>query len=103
MGGGDLKLFCAAGAIAGARLGLELQLASYLVVSLLALAMLARGGQILAVLRRSLRLLAGALSSVRVGAGTAVQDAELTQMRMGPAILLASLWVTGSALLGGPG
>jgi len=56
MGGGDVKLFAALGALAGPTLGLELQLLAYNVLVVFALVMLARSGQLKAVLQRTSRM-----------------------------------------------
>ncbi len=79
IGGGDVKLFAALGALCGASLGLELQLASYAIAAVVGLAAAARNGLLAPLLSRALRLLwpkrpsslasttGPALSSVRLG------------------------------------
>jgi prepilin peptidase CpaA len=59
MGGGDVKLFAAAGALVGVRAALELQLVSYALAAFGASAWLAYRGQLWAVWRRALSLLLG--------------------------------------------
>jgi len=56
MGGGDVKLLCGLGALAGPLAGLELQLLAYTVLVVFALTVLALRGELFAVLRRSWRL-----------------------------------------------
>jgi prepilin peptidase CpaA len=58
IGGGDVKLFAAAGALVGAHAGLELQVVTYVLAALGAMAWLAYRGQLRAVLRRALARLA---------------------------------------------
>jgi prepilin peptidase CpaA len=56
MGGGDVKLLCGIGALAGPLAGLELQLLAYNLLVVFALTVLALRGELLAVLRRTWRL-----------------------------------------------
>jgi prepilin peptidase CpaA len=98
IGGGDVKLLAAAGALAGMRVGLELQLASYLLCSVYALLLLAWRGSLLATLRRSL-VLAGAAISPRLRARLPASD-EMMQVRLGPAVFAASFVTVACARLG---
>ncbi len=77
IGGGDVKLFAAIGAIGGVELGLQAQLLSYALCALGACCVLAYRGRLLATLGRSLLLLLPrarrrpppeALTPVRLGA-----------------------------------
>lgn len=89
MGGGDVKLFAAIGAIAGAGLGLEIQLTSYAMVALYALCLLAHRGQLLATLGRSLALL---LAPFRPKTKRALPPPEaMISLRLGPAIFAATV------------
>jgi prepilin peptidase CpaA len=63
MGGGDVKLLCGLGALAGPLAGLELQLLAYNVLIVFALTVLALRGGLVAVLRRSWRLIRRATPS----------------------------------------
>lgn len=83
MGGGDVKLLGAIGALAGPTLGLELQLLAYNVLVGFALAALARRGQLRAVLRRALRLV--------TGRPRAHDPAALTAFRLGVPIFVATV------------
>lgn len=57
MGGGDVKLLCGIGALAGPLAGIEVQLLAYNVLVAFALTVLALRGELTAVLRRTWRLL----------------------------------------------
>lgn len=76
MGGGDVKLFAALGALCGASLGLELQLSSYALAAVIGLAAAARRGRL----------------------GTA----RATQVRLGAPIFCAALALGARAALGVP-
>mgnify|MGYP001618612898 CR=1 FL=1 len=91
MGGGDVKLFAAIGAVAGAGLGLEIQITSYAMIALYALCTLAHRGQMLATLGRSLALL---LAPFRPKAKRALPPPEaMLSLRLGPAIFAATVSV----------
>jgi len=98
IGGGDVKLLAAAGALAGTRVGLELQLTSYLLCSVFALLVLAGRGALLATLRRSL-VLVGAAILPRLRARLPAGD-QMMQVRLGPALFAASLVTIARARLG---
>lgn len=88
IGGGDIKLFAAIGALLGASQGLEVELSSFLLLGAFALFRLAFIGQLGRTIVRSLRVTAGLF--VRQWRNNAsAQDAAMTSMRMGPAILMA--------------
>lgn len=85
IGGGDLKLFAALGALLGPTQGLEAELSSFVLLGVFALFRLAFQGQLLATLAGSLRVLGGALVP-RFRGTLAVESTLLHEMRMGPAI-----------------
>ncbi len=84
MGGGDVKLLAAVGAVAGARLGLEIQLTSYMIATLIALCTLAHRGHLLTTVARAPRAVAGAASASGV------------EIRLGLPVLLAVVAILGS-------
>ena len=89
IGGGDVKLFAAIGAVAGMSVGIEIQLASYGMATLYALCVLAHRGHLLATLGRSLALL---LAPLTPKAKRAVPPPEsMMSLRLGPAIFAATL------------
>jgi prepilin peptidase CpaA len=91
IGGGDVKLFAALGALLGTSAGLELQLLSFLLLAVFAVVRLAFLGRLLGVLGNCLRLLLGPALPARWRRPVAPE--ALTEMRMGPAILAAALSV----------
>jgi prepilin peptidase CpaA len=91
IGGGDIKLFAAAGALLGPGLGLELELSSFVILAMFALVQLTYRGLLVKTLWGSLRLAAGPLLPARMR--TEASSETLTEMRMGPAILLAAIVV----------
>ena len=98
MGGGDLKLFAAFGGLLGPGLGLEVQLASMLVLALYALGVLAFRGKLLRTLSNTLLI---AVNLVRPQAKRrAVEPELLTSMRMGAAILTALVLVVAQRHVG---
>lgn len=91
MGGGDVKLFAAAGALIGAHAGLELQVVTYVLAALAAIVRLAYLRQLGVVLRRAFALLA---RCVRPWKPPAVREVEPTfDVRLGVAAFAASLTV----------
>lgn len=95
IGGGDVKLFAALGALLGPLKGLEVELGAFIVLACIALVRLAYAGKLLAVLRNASLLLVGPLLPARWRRSPAPE--ALTEMRMGPAIAiacLAALYVT---------
>ncbi len=89
IGGGDVKLFAAIGAIAGTDLGLQIQLASYALLAFCGLCVLAYRRQMLATLGRALSLLTAPLRT-RTKRGLPPPEA-LISMRLGPAIFGAAV------------
>ena len=86
MGGGDVKLLVAIGVLAGPLIGLEVQLIAYNVLVAFAVVVLARRGQLVAVLRRSLDLL------IRRGEARATSEPEaLENFRLGAPIFVAAV------------
>jgi prepilin peptidase CpaA len=87
IGGGDVKLFGALGAIVGPMTGLEMELGSLGLLLAGAIVKMAFQGQLGALLRSTLRLLlAPVLKRARETAPLA-----LTEMRLGPAVALSVL------------
>lgn len=92
-GGGDVKLLAALGAIGGARLGLEIQMTSFTLATLWALGGLAWRRQLWPTLGRSLLLLVRPVLPASMRAGASADPATMTTVRLGPAVLLASVTV----------
>lgn len=95
IGGGDVKLFAALGALLGPLAGLEVQLASLLVLSACALLMLAWRGELLAWWRHTARfafhwLSARASAAQRGAAPHSPAVDPLLAMRLGPAVCFAT-------------
>jgi prepilin peptidase CpaA len=101
MGGGDVKLFAALGAVAGPGLGLEIQLLSMSAAFFWGLCIMAYRGRLLETLRNVGRVLIG-LFWPRARAARAADAPELTSMRIGAAIFAGALLAVGNrVLLGG--
>lgn len=88
MGGGDVKLFAAMGALLPVMTALEAQYAAYICVAALALLQLALRGQLLTTLCSTGRLAARAL-----GRKCDADEAPPHTMRMGPGIFVATAGV----------
>lgn len=88
IGGGDVKLFGALGSLLGPMPGLEIELGALLLLLVFALVRLAFAGRIWRTVVGSVRLVVAPLSKTRINAPT---GAELTSMRLGPAIAAAAL------------
>jgi prepilin peptidase CpaA len=84
MGGGDVKLLCGLGTLAGPLAGLELQLLAYNVLVVFALTVLALRGELLAVLRRTWRLIR------RAPASAGSTEAAHADFRLGVPIFVAT-------------
>jgi prepilin peptidase CpaA len=99
IGGGDVKLFAALGALLGPSVGLQLELLSFALLTIFALVRLAFLGRLFGVLLNVLRLLARPVlpKSWR----TPVAPEALTEMRLGPAIAAATLTVALSTFVAG--
>lgn len=86
IGGGDVKLFAALGALCGPVMGLELELSAFVTLALFAIVRLAFKGRLLRMLANVFRLLAQPFLPAKHRRPI---DAEaLTEMRMGPAIFV---------------
>ncbi|MGE5786855.1 MAG: prepilin peptidase [Myxococcales bacterium] len=94
IGGGDLKLFGALGALLGPMHGLEVELSSFLLLGVFAFFRLAYLGQLSRALLTSLQLVAGPLVPA-LKRRVATNGLVMTEMRMGPAIAVAILTVLG--------
>lgn len=89
LGGGDLKLFVALGAILGPLLGLEVQMLSFVVGALVVPFRLAWEGRLFATLRRSATLVTNVF--VRRENAQPVDEAAMTWFRLGPAIFVGTV------------
>lgn len=91
IGGGDIKLFAALGAILGPSSGLEVEFSAFLLVGIYALFRLAYQGRLWGTLVTTLRVVAGVLvPSLRARADN---NLVMTEMCMGPAIAVAVVTV----------
>jgi prepilin peptidase CpaA len=100
MGGGDLKLYAAIGALCQPMLGIEAQMYSLVIAAIVAPARLAYEGKLFRVLGRSLTLLVNPLRPAVRRHEVPVE--ALTWFRLGPAIFggtLVTLVIHGFALL----
>jgi prepilin peptidase CpaA len=91
IGGGDVKLFAALGALRGPTAGLEIELSACILLGVFALVRLAFAGRLLRVLANAARLLTNPVLPKRWR--RPIEAEALTEMRMGPAILAAVLYV----------
>ena len=91
IGGGDVKLAAAIGALAGTMQGLEIEFAALLALALLAVVRLAYIGKLVRVLSNVLSLLTNPLRPK--AHRRAIAPENLTEMRMGPGIALGVLMV----------
>jgi prepilin peptidase CpaA len=96
LGGGDLKLLLAVGALLGPMLGLQVQLYAFLIALIIAPAQLAYRGKLLTTLKNagSLAINPFRRASRRVG----LPPAALSEFRFGPAIFLAAAVSTATTL-----
>lgn len=95
IGGGDVKLFAAFGALLGPMKGLEIEFGAFVVLAGFALVRLAYAGQLLRVLINTAFLLVNPL--LPSGSRRLTIRESLTEIRMGPAIAVAccsALYVT---------
>ena len=87
IGGGDVKLFAALGALLGPTRGLEVQLTAFGLLAIFAFIVLAYRGQLLKLLRNTLQLAINPfLPRTR---RLPIEATGLTEIRMGPSIALA--------------
>jgi prepilin peptidase CpaA len=91
IGGGDLKLFGALGALGGPLVGIEIELGSFVVVCVCALTVLAFRGRLFAVLSNALHLAMNPVLPRRLRRTIAPE--ALTTVRMGPCIALTTIAV----------
>jgi prepilin peptidase CpaA len=87
IGGGDVKLFAALGALLGPTLGLETQFGAFLLLALFAMIQLSYRGQLWSVLMNTVGLLCNPLLPTRRRRN--VKPESLTAMRLGPAIAVS--------------
>jgi prepilin peptidase CpaA len=92
IGGGDIKLFAALGALLGPSQGLEVELSSFVLIGAYALFRLAFQGKLLKMLAGSLRAMLG-LFVPKMRARQDENSGSMTTMRMGPAIFFAVVTV----------
>ena len=88
MGGGDVKVFAAIGAITGIRLGVEIQLFSFMVAAVYALGVLAWQGMLIRTLLNALWIPANLVLPRRYT--REVRPELMATVRMGGAILTAT-------------
>jgi prepilin peptidase CpaA len=89
IGGGDVKLFAALGALLGPTLGLETEFGAFVLLAVFALIQLAFRGALLRVLGNAARLLVNPLVPRKWR--RTIEPESMTQMRMGPAIACSVL------------
>jgi prepilin peptidase CpaA len=89
MGGGDLKLFAAIGALCQPMIGIEAEMYGFVVAALVAPAQLAYRGRLFGVLKNSVALAINPLRSK--DAKRAVPAEMMTWFRLGPAIFAGVL------------
>jgi prepilin peptidase CpaA len=94
IGGGDVKLFAALGALAGTRIGLEIQLLGYMLASVWALCGLAYRGALWATLVRALGVLLSPLRRERSSLEA------MNAVRLGLPILAATVLLLSAELAG---
>jgi prepilin peptidase CpaA len=92
IGGGDIKLFAALGALLGPMHGLEVELSSFVLIGVFAIFRLAYSGHLGQMLLGSIRVMAGLLVP-RLRHMQSNDSAVMTEMRMGPAIAMAIVTV----------
>lgn len=100
MGGGDVKLFAALGAIAGPGLGLEIQLLSLTAAFIYGLSVMTYRGKLLVTLRNVGRVFAG-LFWPPARARREQAAPELTSLRIGAAIFAGALLAVGNRMVFG--
>jgi len=89
MGGGDLKLFAALGALCQPMIGIEAETYAFVVAALVAPARLAYQGRLLAVLKNSVALLLNPLRTAK--AKREVPPEMMTWFRLGPSVFVGML------------
>ncbi len=93
MGGGDVKLFAALGAILGPQIGLQVEFYSLLAGALLSMIKLARQGRLTTLFRNTFVVMKNAVSpkAKRKEIPSDPRDA----LRLGAAIFMGNAWVVG--------
>ena len=89
MGGGDLKLFAALGALCQPMIGIEMEMYAFVVAALVAPARLAYEGRLFAVLKNTASLLLNPLRPRE--ARREVPPEMMTWFRLGPAVFVGSV------------
>src|SRR5258705_10497718 len=89
MGGGDLKLFAALGALCQPMIGIELEMYAFVVAALVAPARLAYEGRLFQVLKNTASLLLNPLRSR--AARREVPPEMMTWCRLGPAVFVGAV------------
>lgn len=102
MGGGDVKLFAALGAVAGPGMGLEIQLLSMTAAFVWGLCVMAYRGRLIETLRNVGRVFVGMFWPPARRRQAQQEAPELTSLRIGAAIFAGALLSVGNrVLLGG--
>lgn len=96
MGGGDVKLLTAVGALAGPMIGIEIELYAFVLLALYACARMAYDGHLIRMIGSSLALAVNPF--LPPARRRSVPQALLTSLRFGPAVLAASALVLGLRL-----
>lgn len=96
LGGGDVKLFIALGALLGPLVGLRVELLSFACSALLVPLKLAWEGELLGALGRSALLFANLV--LPASRKFAVDRKKLTWVRLGPAIFAGTAWAVATGL-----
>lgn len=91
LGGGDVKLFAAVGALAGPLAGLRAELIAFVIGAVYALALSARARRFGSVMRNVVSLVAGSVNTPADDVGSREAALELTPVRFGPAIFAGML------------
>jgi prepilin peptidase CpaA len=98
IGGGDVKLFGALGSLLGPTGGLEIELGALVLLLMFALVRVAFAGELLRMVRATVRLAVAPFSRKRIASPA---GAELTSMRLGPAIAVAAFTSVAATHLSG--
>ncbi len=98
MGGGDVKLFAALGALLGAGSGLEVEMLAFVLGAIQGMAVWVRGGQLRQGLGQVVSLVVPPVFRRRPATAGAV-TAAATEIRFGPAIMLATIALLGLRFL----
>jgi prepilin peptidase CpaA len=91
IGGGDVKVLGAIGALGQISIGMEVQVLGFLCLALVAPAILAYKGVLLSTLRNTVNIFANSLR--RKDKQVPIEGAAYSWLRFGPALLLASVFV----------